>query len=79
MPNVGFIDAETPTGTLDGVNGAFALSHVASPPSSVAVYRNGVRLSSGTDYTITGSALNFLSGQTPQQGDILLCSYRIAQ
>jgi hypothetical protein len=79
VPNVGFVDSETPSGTLDGVNSAFTLSQVASPPSSVAVYRNGLRMSAGVDYSISGSTLSFLNGQTPQAGDILLCFYRIAQ
>ncbi len=79
IPNVGFVDAETPAGTIDGVNTGFTFSKLPSPTSSVAVYRNGVHLSAGIDFTVSGSSLSFLSGQIPQPGDNLLCFYRIAQ
>jgi hypothetical protein len=79
IPGVGFTDQETPAGAVNGVNAAFTLSQTPSPSTSLTVYRNGVRLTPGVDYTAVGSAIMFGSNLVPQAGDILLCSYRIAQ
>jgi hypothetical protein len=70
---------ETPAGAVNGRNASFTLSQVPSPASSVAVFRNGMRLTSGLDHTISTNALTFASGDIPQSGDIVLCSYRVAQ
>jgi hypothetical protein len=78
IPGVSFIDQETPSGVINGVNAGYTLSQTPSPNSSLAIYRNGVRLTSGVDYTVVGNAITF--GPTvPQTGDILLCTYRTAQ
>ena len=79
LPNVGFVDSATPSGTLDGVNSSFTLSQAPSPTTSAILYRNGVRQTPGLDYTLSGNTISFLGGFIPQPGDILLCSYRIAQ
>jgi hypothetical protein len=79
VSGVGFVDGETPTGSIDGVNTAFTLSQSPSPAGSLAVYRNGMRTRSGLDYTNTGSSIVFASGYVPQIGDVIQCSYRIAQ
>lgn len=78
IPGVGFIDQETPSGVVNGVNAGYTLSQTPSPSSSLAVYRNGVRLTYGVDYTAVENAITF--GPTvPQTGDIVLCTYRTAQ
>jgi hypothetical protein len=79
LTGVGFVDGETPAGTLNGVNTAFTLAQPPVPAGSLTVYRNGLRLRSNVDYTASGSSLTFLAGQVPQSGDIVVCSYRIAQ
>ncbi|HEX5230150.1 MAG TPA: hypothetical protein VFW44_20700 [Bryobacteraceae bacterium] len=79
VPGIGFVDQVTPAGTINGVNATFTLAQSPSPTTSLAVYRNGLRLSAGVDYTLSGSVITFLSGAVPQTSDILLCSYRIAQ
>ena len=79
LPGVGFIDSETPAGSIDGGNTVFTLSQNPNPSGSLAVFRNGVRLKSGVDYTAAGNSITFASGTIPQIGDILQCSYRIAQ
>jgi hypothetical protein len=79
IPGVGFVDQETPSGSINGVNAAFTLSQTPSPSSSLAVYRNGIRLRSGVDYNAAGTLITFVTGLVPQSGDILTCSYRIAQ
>ena len=78
IPGVSFIDQETPAGAINGVNAAYTLSQSPSPSASLALYRNGVRLSAGVDYTAVGPAITFLT-LVPQTGDTLICSYRIAQ
>jgi hypothetical protein len=79
IPGVGFVDQETPSGTINGSNGTFTLSQTPSPSTSLAVYRNGLMLSSGVDYTLNGAVITFTTGLVPQTSDILLCSYRVAQ
>jgi hypothetical protein len=79
IPGVGFVDQETPTGAINGVNAAYTLSQTPAPSTSLAVFRNGLRLTSGVDYNAVGTTVTFVSNLAPQAGDILLCSYRIAQ
>lgn len=79
LPGVGFVDQVTPAGTINGTNVAFTLSQSPSPSSSLAVYRNGVRMTSSVDYTLSGAVITFATGLAPQSGDTLTCSYRIAQ
>jgi len=79
LPGVGFVDSETPAGSIDGGNTVFTLSQNPNPDGSLAVFRNGMRLKSGVDYTTTGNSITFAAGTIPQIGDILQCSYRIAQ
>lgn len=79
LPGVGFVDAEIPSGSINGANTSFTLSQTPYPASSVSVYRNGLRLTSGVDYTISSNAITFAANLPPQSGDTLLCSYRIAQ
>jgi hypothetical protein len=78
IPGVGFVDQDTPTGVINGVNGTFTLSMTPSPSTSLAVYRNGLRLSSGLDYTLSGATITFTTGQVPQTSDTLICSYRVS-
>lgn len=79
LTGIGFVDGETPSGAINGVNSVFTLAQTPNPIGSVAVYHNGVRLKSGADYTISGNSITFTGGLVPQTGDVLLCSYRIAQ
>jgi len=79
IPGVGFVDQQTPAGAVNGVNATFTLSQTPSPSTSLAVYRNGVLLASGTDYTLNGAVITFATGLVPQTSDTLLCSYRTAQ
>ena len=78
LPGVGFVDAETPAGAVNGANTLFTLAQSPIPAASLMVYRNGLRLRSGLDYTASGNALTFVAS-VPQTGDIVQCSYRIAQ
>ena len=55
------------------------LAQTPAPAGSLAIYRNGMRIRSGLDYTVTGTSITFASNYIPQTGDVLQCSYRIAQ
>ncbi len=48
----GFVDAQTPSGIVDGSNLAFQLATAPSPATSLAFYRNGLALQEGVDFTL---------------------------
>ncbi len=73
-----FADGESPTGVVDGVNATFQLAGAPAPSTSLTLYRNGLTMKQGADYSIVGSTITFLAGSIPQQGDVLLASYRTA-
>jgi hypothetical protein len=78
IPGVGFVDQQTPTGAINGVNGVFTLGQTPNPTASLEVYRNGLLLSPGIDYTLSGAVITFVS-VVPQTSDTLICSYRVVQ
>jgi len=73
-----FVDGEAPSGTLDGTNTTFTLANNPIPASSLALYRNGLLLQQGIDYTVSARSVSFLSSTVPQPGDLLRASYRIS-
>jgi len=72
-----FIDAETPSGAIDGTNATFALVNQPYPVSSLVLFRNGVRQSIGGDFTLNGNSIQFVTASVPQLGDTLTASYRV--
>ena len=77
LGGAGFVDTEIPAGVLDGTNATFTMAGTPDPVSSLRLYRNGLLLSNGVDYTASGNAITFAAGEEPEQGDILQVSYRI--
>lgn len=73
--NIHFIDDETPSGVVNGVNQNFVVSLIPSPASSLKVYVGGQRLRLTEDYTFSGQTITFLLA--PQTGSIILCDYRV--
>jgi hypothetical protein len=73
-----FVDGDTLSGIVDGSNPSFSLSIAPNPAASLAVYRNGMLQKAGQDYTVNGLSIQFLAASTPQPGDTLLASYRLA-
>jgi hypothetical protein len=71
-----YSDAESPGGTIDGINTAFTLALAPSPIASLILFRNGLLQVHGFDYAIAGNAVTFFGGSIPQPGDQLLASYR---
>lgn len=68
-----FSIGEVPTGTVDGLNAAFAAGHTPVV-GTVAVYLNGTRQQSGSDYTISGATITFANA--PLAGSIILIDYQ---
>jgi hypothetical protein len=73
-----FVDDEVPAGTVDGVNAVFTLTRVPSPVGSLELYRNGLQLRRGTDYSVAGFTVTFFVGSIPGTGDLLMARYRYA-
>ncbi|MCP5115899.1 MAG: hypothetical protein GY953_34155 [bacterium] len=75
-PGVSYVDGETPTGAIDGINTSFTLAGTPNPAASIKLSRNGMLQSQGVDFTIAGNSITFLAGAIPQPGDGLRASYR---
>ncbi len=73
-----FVDGETPAGLINGSNVTFTLANPPSPAGSLALYRNGLQLRPDVDFTLSGNVISFATLATPQTGDILQASYRLA-
>ena len=73
------VDAETPSGTINGTNLVFGLAH-APLGTSLMLFRNGILLSAGasSDYTLSSSTITFNAGEAPATGAILVAFYRRA-
>ena len=71
-----FVDAQTPSGTVNGTNTTFTLANTPAPTSSLEVYRNGLLQTNGVDYTVAGTTITFLSVSIPQTGDLIETYYR---
>ena len=71
-----FQDAETPSGTIDGVNVTFTLAAAPNPAASLVLTKNGIVQESGSDFTLSVATITFLAGAEPQAGDTLLSWYR---
>lgn len=69
-----WVNAEVPSGTINGVNPAFSLSQAPSPGLSLKLFLNGLCLTAGIDYTLSVSNLTMLT--VPQIGDALIAFYR---
>jgi hypothetical protein len=71
-----YADAETPGGTMDGVNNTFTLANTPLG-SSLMLFLNGLYTTANFDYTLTGSSIQFVTGAIPQPGDTLTAFYRV--
>jgi hypothetical protein len=71
-----FADGETPSGLVNSSNVTFLLAHAPDPVGSLMLFRNGLRMKSGVDFSVAGSTITFFVAATPQTGDQLVASYR---
>ena len=72
--NLHFIDDETLSGTLNGINTIFNIANIPSPSTSLKIYSGGVRLKLTEDFTVSGSIITF--NIAPPVGSILTADYR---
>lgn len=72
-----FVDAEVPSGSINGTNAAFTLAHTPSPATSLQLYLNGLEQTAGVDFTLSNSAVTFAADAIPRTGDELEAFYRI--
>jgi hypothetical protein len=66
---------EIPSGTINGANTSFVLTHTPSPVGGESCYLNGngQQSGAGNDYTISGATITYLAA--PPTGEKLWCSY----
>jgi hypothetical protein len=74
--SINFADSEVPSGAINGSNTTFALAHVPNPPTSLHLYRNGLRLSAPGDYAPTVSTGGIVLTIAPSGTDQLTADYR---
>jgi hypothetical protein len=66
---------EVPAGLVDGTNRTFTLSQVPMSVASCLLQLDGVTLTQGVDYSLSGQTIFLNVLQTPQTGDNLLAYY----
>lgn len=71
-----YSDAETPAGTVDGVNNTLTLAYTPLG-QSLEFFRNGLLLTPNFDYTLNGQSIVFAAGAIPQPNDTLTAFYRV--
>lgn len=75
LTNHNFIDKEQPSGSIDGVNSVFTLQYLPVLGSE-HLFLNGMFLSQGEDYTISGSSITFFDAPDSEPASCIKCSYR---
>lgn len=76
VPNASwnFADGEIPSGLYNSTNKTFALLHPPNPTMSLSLFWNGMLITPGSDYTLSGNILSLTSA--PAFGDNLIAYYR---
>jgi hypothetical protein len=67
---------ETPGGTINGTNTAFTVTNTPSPIASLKLYMDGILLRQTTHYSVSGTAITFVSAFKPITGQTLFAAYR---
>jgi uncharacterized protein YoxC len=71
-----FVDAEVPSGTMNGINTTFTLANPPAPTTSLNLFRNGLLQRVGIDFTLSGASIAFAGGSVPQPSDSVRAYYR---
>lgn len=71
-----FIDQEIPSGTVNGINASFGLTHAPTPAKSLMLFVNGANQFQGSDYTLSTTAITFNASAIPGSGSLLQAWYR---
>lgn len=69
------VNGEVPTGSIDGSNAVFTLSLVPRL-STLLVFKNGLAMRRGLDFTISGQTITFDSTQIPQVDAVLWVKFQ---
>jgi hypothetical protein len=72
-----FVDGETPSGVVNGVNTEFSLSAAPTPAGSLTLFRNGMLLKQGVDYTVSSRNIVLAPGNALAIGERLQAWYRL--
>jgi hypothetical protein len=67
--------SETPRGLSDGKNRVFTLSLTPARTSHILVFKTGLELRSGTDYTVDGRRILMSESNVPQAGEVVTAVY----
>ncbi len=67
---------EIPAGTINGINDTFTISATPDPFDSLELYKNGLLLIEGDDYTLAASTITFSAPQIPSTGDLLVATFQ---
>ena len=62
--------------SVNGSNSTFTLLFVPSPASSLTLFRNGLLMRQGADYSISINTITFFVASRPQAGDLITANYR---
>ena len=68
-----FVQSETPSGAVDGINTAFFLAFSPVYAATVSLYLDGLLLNQGVDYTISGA--NITMTTAPALAQTLRANY----
>ena len=71
-----FVDDETPTGSINGINVTFILANTPSPVSSLQVFLDGILQVNGLGYTLSGTTITM--AEAPTLGGSVKAWYRKA-
>ena len=70
---------ETAAGAINGVNRTFTLASTPTTTQVVQAFVNGVLMTAGQDYTLSGNTLTFGVASVPNSGDFVRVYYTPAQ
>ena len=76
ISSINFADSEVPAGAQNGSNLTFTVQAAPNPSNSLKLYRNGIRLSAGSDYHLVGNVVTLVVSSAPLPSDTLVADYR---
>jgi hypothetical protein len=70
---INFATPEVPSGAISGTTGSdgnatFTLTHTPNPSAALPLFKNGLRMTQGTAYTLSGNTITYLAGYIPITG-----------
>ncbi len=66
---------EIPPGLTDGKNRTFHLTYTPAPGTPVHLFRNGLEMASGVDFTLSGSVITITGRVVEHSGDVFQADY----